>query len=949
MDSDSEYQPYSAPGLVKFGQRMSYTFSALILALMLTVAIAGIVFINKVNDANEKELQETITSLLAECFNRTDFADNEQAKALIEQMTQGDPRIAYISILNSSGKTIASSASNPQAPPQQQPEIIQSVLSGSNPVFRTFKHRDSFYQQIAMPYNSGSKGDAGGVILVGLSMDKNHEAKVRAYFTVAGLVMLLAILSLGITLWLSNRLAGPVIDQAWKFKHILEHVPLYICTIDEKGKVIQYSDSFTRLDGLQQDDILSTSKTVFTSGKSIEKEIENSGEVKRLSFLTTAFPVCRNPQGKVALVCLFALDVTDRKKIESELHESESQLRTVIETIPDLVWVKDPEGVYITCNARFQTLFGACETEIVGKTDYDFVDRELADFFRKNDLIATSKGEPCTNEEEVTYASDGHKELLETIKTPLYDSEHKLVGVLGIARDITERKQAVENLRITLNSICDAVIATDTQGIITTINPVAQKLTGWSAVEAIGKNINEIFKVFDRKKRTPLKSPAQSVLESASKVATAEYSLLIAREGSEHIISDSAAPIRSEQGKSLGVVLVFRDMTEELTLHEQLRHSQRMDAIGQLAGGVAHDFNNMLGGIIGAAELLRKKLPQDREAHNLNDLIIDTSEKAADLTKMLLAFARKQHVATSSIDMHKAIRDGIALLSRTIDRRVKIESELHAHATDVVADRSQLQSVFINLGINAAHSMPGGGTIIIRTRNMEVNNAYRVRNCSELTDGEYIEICFCDTGCGIDKKDLPHIFEPFFTTKEHGHGTGLGLAAVYGTLKQHKGEITVSSEAGVGTTFTMMLPLDEHQSTKATPILNQTYFGKGTVLLVDDEQIMRITAKEILKELGYKVMVAGNGQEALDIYEKSMQEIDLVILDMVMPVMNGKDCFRKIIALNPQAKVILASGYSHDDDIEGMKKAGLVACIGKPYRSAALSKIVHGALKGSDA
>jgi CheY-like chemotaxis protein len=293
--------------------------------------------------------------------------------------------------------------------------------------------------------------------------------------------------------------------------------------------------------------------------------------------------------------------------------------------------------------------------------------------------------------------------------------------------------------------------------------------------------------------------------------------------------------------------------------------------------------------------------------------------------------------------MHALIQETITLLKNTTDRRIKIETELKAVQSSIVGDPSQLQSAMLNLGINAAQAMSDGGTLRFSTRLLDIDDITCDASPFDLHPGQFLEIEVTDTGCGISVENIHKIFEPFFTTKEQGKGTGLGLPAVYGTITQHGGSITVHSEVNTGTNFKILLPLNI-SAKEQKPIRQDTIRGQGNILVVDDEEVMRITAKAILEDLGYSVLLAANGEEALSVFMESGEPVNLVILDMIMPAMNGKDCFFALKKLYPEVRVILSSGFVQDEDLEDMKRSGLKGYINKPYLSEALSQSVYNAL-----
>ncbi|MCX7005944.1 MAG: response regulator, partial [Kiritimatiellaeota bacterium] len=474
---------------------------------------------------------------------------------------------------------------------------------------------------------------------------------------------------------------------------------------------------------------------------------------------------------------------------------------------------------------------------------------------------------------------------------------------------------------------------------------VARELTGWAQEEAIGRPLNEVLVFLHAETRAPLESLVDQVQRAGAPVSTAQPVLLIARDDSEHLIANSAAPIREETAQQpLGVVLVFRDVTRQQQMETQLLQAQKMESIGALAGGVAHDFNNMLGGITSAAELLGMELTANAEARQYVDLILRTTMRAAELTKKLLAFSRKGKVVAIPLDLHHCVGDACALLERSIDRRITLIRELEAIITTVVGDASQIQNIILNLGLNARDAMPDGGTLTITTRNTQLDQAYCAASPFKLQPGSYLELSVRDTGSGMTTEVQRRLFEPFFTTKPTGKGTGLGLAAVYGSVRDHNGAITVYSEPGRGTVFHVYFPVIA-TAAPARTTREEVVLGYGTVLVVDDEDVIRRTASVILTALGYQVLLADNGRVGVELYRQHLGQISVVLLDMVMPEMNGQACFREIRRLDPHARVIISSGFVRDADITQLLAEGLAGFIQKPYRrgdlSREISRVLH--------
>lgn len=510
-----------------------------------------------------------------------------------------------------------------------------------------------------------------------------------------------------------------------------------------------------------------------------------------------------------------------------------------------------------------------------------------------------------------------------------------LLKLLKSQKDLEEGRQS---LRITLDSIGEGVIATDAEARITRINPLAEQITGWAAIDAKGKKLSEVFAVSNDLTGKPCKDIELTVFKAKAPVTFGDSHFLTDRNGKKLPINATATTIRDEFGNTFGIVAVFRDMTENNNIQEKLRQSQKMDAIGQLAGGVAHDFNNALTGIIGAVQLLQNEINSDF-SNKILKLIEKSADRAADLTAKLLAFSRKSNLETSPQSLHQIIRAASDILSRTIDRRIQIQKKLDAETDVILANVSELESVLLNLGINASHAMTEGGCMAFSTSIVDLDAPFCEASTFQIKPGRYILLEVSDTGTGIAQQNLERIFEPFFTTKELGKGTGLGLSAAYGTIVQHHGAISVTSRLQHGTTFSIYLPLidevaENHE--KSPEIIP----GSGTILLIDDEPAIRFTNRLLLESAGYKVLLAENGRDGLEKFNQAMTDIDLVILDMIMPEMNGSECFNELIKIRPDLKIIICSGFPQDADLAEMKKKGTVSFLFKPCRGQELTRVV---------
>lgn len=496
-----------------------------------------------------------------------------------------------------------------------------------------------------------------------------------------------------------------------------------------------------------------------------------------------------------------------------------------------------------------------------------------------------------------------------------------------------------ENLRITLNSIGDAVISTDENGNVKRMNPAAESITGWRTKEASGKSLAEVFNIVDQITGEKVENPFLQIVKTGCVIEISEPAILFDKKGIEIKISRTAAPILDVSGKIVGVVIVFRDISEKIRMEEQLRQSQKMDLIGRLTGGVAHDFNNMLAGILSAAEVLEMKHSDDEKSRKFITFIKDTALKASGLTKKLLNFSRKGVRISENVDIHNSVTLAVDILSHTITPDIKIIKELNAEKSIVSGDQSQLQSIILNLVINARDAMPGGGEVVIRTVNMIMNEDHCSRKGFAIEPGLYIMISVSDTGAGIDDELKSKIFEPFFTTKSAGDGTGLGLSIVYGNVKDHGGAIEVNNGEKCGTVFNIYLPVLENviwKKGKDETIIT----GKGSIMVVDDEFVLRSITESILTDLGYKVTIADSGQSAIEIFKKEYKKIDVVLMDVVMPMMGGLDALKEFIKIDPSVVVYLITGNVENLKTGEIKTRGASGILQKPVTIPELSRVV---------
>jgi len=506
---------------------------------------------------------------------------------------------------------------------------------------------------------------------------------------------------------------------------------------------------------------------------------------------------------------------------------------------------------------------------------------------------------------------------------------------LKIAEELLEAEK--ERLTVTLRSIGEGVITTDIEGNILLVNKAGEELTGWKQEEASGKHISEIFNIINANTREKSSLPLDRVLRTGKIFSFPARIFLISRDGRERLISESISPIFDRDNKIIGFVIVFRDITEKVELEEELFKARKLESVGVLASGIAHEFNNILTGVMGNISLAKMYINSEEKPCEILSEAEKGAVRARTLTYQLLTFAK----AGSPLKTPASVAELLKQITNLVlsGSNVKAEFFIDNDLWPVEIDTGQISQVISNLILNARQAMPEGGTVQVTAGNIFAGKEQNV----PLKPGKYVKIAIKDHGVGISKKNLERIFDPYFTTKKEG--SGLGLSATYSLIKKHNGYITAESKVRAGTTFYIYLPACHKDVMTGERQKDNIVTGKGKVLLLDDEDTVRAVTGKILHRLGYNVEFARNGAEAIEMYKKAKENgmpFDSVIMDLTIPGgIGGKEAIQDLVLFDPEIKAIVSSGYTTDSIVSDYRKYGFSAFIAKPYKLSELSETLH--------
>ena len=599
-----------------------------------------------------------------------------------------------------------------------------------------------------------------------------------------------------------------------------------------------------------------------------------------------------------------------RSEINKTLRESEEKYRLLADNITDAIWIMGLDARFQYLNPAVENLLGYKAEEMTGRGLWEFCDDRN---FRKmkGEIEAAVEALPAQVErvfEAVMQSRDGREVNVEITGRVVTDDKGQPVSLQGVTRDITERKKFEserERLRLAIEHSVETVMITDTEGVIVYVNPAFEKISGYSREEAIGQKTS-ILKSGQHSRAfyDDLWNDLQS-----GKTWTGKF-INRKRNGELFTEESSISPVFDSEGTIIYFVAAKRDITYEIELEQQLWQSQKLEAVGQLAGGIAHDFNNILQAMMGYCELLRDSVDKESDQFDFVQELGRGTERAAELTQQLLTFSRRQVIKTRDVDLNEIVRDLLKMIGRTIGEQIELIPRLYDGKLFIHADSGNMGQVLMNLCVNARDAMPAGGKLVIETDKVLFDRDY-CKTHAGIEEGPYVIMSVSDTGSGIDQMIINQIFDPFFTTKEVGRGTGLGLATAYGIVKQHKGIINVESEKGRGTTFLVYLPLvDSGERVEKEDFQPRPAGGKEVVLLAEDDAEVRKLARKVLENAGYRVISAADGEQAIELIRQMADEINIAVIDVVMPKKSGKEVLDFYHMMKPDARVLLVSGYS---------------------------------------
>ena len=629
-----------------------------------------------------------------------------------------------------------------------------------------------------------------------------------------------------------------------------------------------------------------------------------------------------------------------RIQVGRRLVEQHALLHCLIDSIPDPIYFKDNRGLYLGCNKAYADFVGKAENEIINRTDSAFLPASEAQTAHMDDLRVLANGTSQESEGWVEGA-DGQKVYLSTLKTPYLESSGGSTGMIGISRDLTKRiqmEQEVKRLAVAVEQSTESIMIAGIDGAILYVNAAFESITGFTPEEVLGKT-PDIFRSEKHDDEFYLK--LVSTISSGSKWEG--HITSHRKDGNLFNVEAIIYPIHDESNEVLNYVAISRDITQEMAIEKQMRQTQKMNAIGELAGGVSHDFNNILTAILGYVALCMNSVEKEDKVYGYLKEIVKAGDRAAKLVRQILTFSRQEEQEFHPVSLQNVLQDSVSMVQTTIKPNISVEIDVDSQCGPVFGDTTQIQQVMVNLCTNAVHALgKEAGTLSVSLKQVELLGKKHGERVVDLDPGLYACITVEDSGSGMPPETLERIFEPYYTTKKKGEGTGFGLSIVHGIVRKHSGYIAVESEINVGSTFSLYLPLLlETAEQEQQAIELATPEGFGHILFVDDDDVVLSIGREILESFGYSVVTATNGKRALEVFQQTPNAFDALITDYSMPEMNGHELITECLRQQPELPAILCSGYMEKVDGENLNELGHAAFIPKPLDWRELSRVLQ--------
>lgn len=720
------------------------------------------------------------------------------------------------------------------------------------------------------------------------------------------------------------------------------------------AKQAQEDPSFSLLDAQKSDEFAPLAEFIndlIKENRSLKANYENTvdylrAKIDQLLMVIGTIPLRPEELDDETLISLdpigiiaesFSQILDHQRETNEELELAMKEIQAIFESVGGGILVLDTEKHILSYNRKFKHMFCMSGENVEGKTCKELICKgDPPEGCAIDEMLAAGKAVTMEN----CFRDDRHYTI---VASPVQSKSGEIVRGVMLYMDITElvkvkaaMAEEKERLSLTLESIAEGVIATDMQGRVTLMNQIAENLTGYRQENAIGKPVCEVFNIYEDQNHDSCSHLFGTILRDDATGARIPNMILASQSGDERLITISAAPIRQQNQGVTGSILVFRDITHEKKIEDEMQKATKIESLGVLAGGIAHDFNNLLTSILGNVSLA-KAFSESNE--NVCKLLVDAesaSTRAKNLTQQLLTFAKGGAPITSVTSTRKLIIESARFSSS--GAKIKCDFDIPDNLWQVEVDEGQVGQVIQNLVINADQAMREGGVVQINAENIVIDTG----EVPPLKQGKYIRISVIDNGEGIKRKYVHRIFDPYFTTKDTGHG--LGLAICYSIIKKHQGLIAVDSAFGVGTTFSVYLPASEKVAEDKCQDEKKPVNGKGKILVMDDEEIVRDVAIKMLCAIGYRAETSIDGEETIELYQKAKNAgdpYDAVIMDLTIPGgMGGRETIEKLREIDPSVNAVVSSGYANDPIMAEYKEHGFNGVIPKPYDMKELGRIV---------